>query len=112
MKIELKIGREKKKIEVHKVSFLGKISGLMFRTHKTRNLLFSFNSDGKRALHSWFVFFPFLVLWTDKNYNVQEFRMVKPFSTIVLPKKSFRNVIELPLNNKNEMLIRFIRGKI
>lgn len=111
MKIEVKFGNKKRKIELHKVSWLGKFSGLMFHSRNTRNLLFSFGSDGKRAMHSMFVFFPYLSLWLDKNMKVMEWRAISPFSTIILPKKPFRNVIEIPFNDRNKKIIEFIVGR-
>ena len=91
-------------------SFFGKISGLMFRTRDTKNVLFSFDKDVYLTLHSWFVFFPFLCIWLDERKNVIDVQMVMPFSTVVLPSGNFRHVIELPFNDGNEEIIHNLVG--
>lgn len=86
----------------------------MFRTQSTENLLFSFSEDTDTEFHSFFVFFPFLMLWLDEKNIVIEWRIVMPFSTVKAPKRKFRNVVEIPCNLKNEKIIKIFvgRGKI
>jgi uncharacterized membrane protein (UPF0127 family) len=98
-------------IPVKEAGVFGKLRGLMFRTRKTCNLLFNFGASGRRAIHSCFVFFPFLALWLDKNNDIIEFKVVNPFRLHVLPKKEFKTLIELPINLKNRRIINFIVGK-
>jgi uncharacterized membrane protein (UPF0127 family) len=98
-------------VKVKRVSELGKISGLMFRTKKTKNLLFDFSKNIRLSIHSFFVFFKFLIIWLDKDNKVQEYRIVRPFTVAVLPKETFRKFIELPLNRENKSIIDFFVDK-
>ena len=94
-----------------KVSEIGKITGLMFRSRSTKNLFFDFKKSSRIKLYSIFVFFPFLVLWLNKKNNVVDFRIVNPFSLSVYTKKRFFSLIEIPLNEKNEKIVKFFVGK-
>ncbi|MFH1365099.1 MAG: hypothetical protein ABIH28_00755, partial [archaeon] len=63
----MKIGLSKNKkinIEVVRCNFFQMFRGLMFtRKEKARVLLFDFKKPVKIAIHSYFVFFPFLAVW-------------------------------------------------
>jgi len=98
-------------IPVKKVSFFGKFSGLMFRTKETGNLLFDFRRDVEFSLHSFFVFFDFLVLWLDENNKVVDFRVAKPFLFSIRTKKPFRRILEIPINRKNSKIVSFFVGE-
>lgn len=80
-----------------KVKGIEKIIGLMFKRRHTDPLIFEFNKDVRTSIHSLFVFFPFKVIWYDKDDNVIEERIVKPFRLFIRPKKAFRRFIEVPL---------------
>jgi len=73
-----------------------KFTGLMFRTRKTKPLLFEFKKDTRMAIHSFFVFFPFKAIWLDKENRIIEQRTVKPFTFCARPRKAFRKLIEIP----------------
>lgn len=88
-------------------NFLTRVSGLMFRTSKTENLLFDFGREGRHAIHSFFVFFSFLAVWLDKENKVVECKMVKPFCSYVLPSKPFRKLVEIPINRKNNKILSY-----
>ena len=75
---------------------LRKMTGLMFRTRKTKPLVFEFKNDVHLAIHSFFVFFDFRAIWLDADNKIIEQRTVKPFSISVKPKKPFRKLIEIP----------------
>lgn len=109
----MKIYYKNKSIEVSvkKVSEIGKISGLMFKSRNTDCLLFLNKRDSRMAIHSWFVFFDFLAVWLDENNKVIEFRRVKPYTFLVKPEKKFRKLIEIPMNSKNRRIIEFLVGK-
>lgn len=109
----MKIYFKKKPIslQVKEVGLWGKFSGLMFRPRTTRNLLFNFAPWEIPTIHSFFVFFPFLALWLDKNNNVLERHLVKPFTPAVSPKKSPSKLVEIPLNEKNLKIINFFVDK-
>lgn len=98
-------------LDVVKIGFLRKGFGLMFRTKNTKNLLFDFRKDGKVGIHSWFVFFPFLIVWLNKENKVVGTEIVKPFRNFVSSKKIFRKFIEVPINSKNQEIMDFFDDK-
>ncbi|MEM3074643.1 MAG: hypothetical protein QW727_01740 [Candidatus Pacearchaeota archaeon] len=79
--------------------------GLMFR-RKNKSPVFLFNS--KSSLHSFFVFFPFLVLWLDKKNNVADFKIVYPFLPYINTKKEYKRILEIPISKKNYNLVKII----
>ncbi|MBM3232806.1 DUF192 domain-containing protein [Candidatus Pacearchaeota archaeon] len=109
MIIDITISKNNRKISfpVHRVSILGKITGLMFRTRNTRNLLFEFTRPVKLSIHSWFVFFPFLIVWTDKKNNVIGQKVVLPFTTAIAPLRPFSKAIEVPFSRRNKDILDF-----
>lgn len=103
---------KKVSIKVKKVSELGKISGLMFHRKETQNLLFHFQGKSVSiAIHSWFVFFPFLAVWLDSRQRVIEYKIVKPFTCIIRPSKPFKSLVEIPLNKRNRRVVKTLVGK-
>src|SRR3989344_4382742 len=91
--------RRKFSVEAVKTGFFRRGLGLMFRTSRTKNLLFNISSESaSRLLTAWFVFFPFLVLWINGN-KVVDFRFVQPFEAFIDTTKGFSSIIELPLNS-------------
>jgi uncharacterized membrane protein (UPF0127 family) len=98
-------------VSVEKTDFFGKIHGLMFRTSKTNSLLFEFKQKESYAIHSFFVFFPFLALWLDEKNNVKEYNFVKPFTFLIKPQTPPRKLIEIPLNEKNNRIIKLFVDK-
>lgn len=101
-------------LRAKKVYFLGRIRGLMFKNDKTEALLFDFSKECREPIHSLFVFFPFLALWLNKRNEILEYKVVRPFTFFVRPKKSFYRLIEIPINteqiDKNE-LVDLLVGK-
>ena len=81
MKDFLVVIKNKKKIilSVKETGFFSRGIGLMFRSFKTKNLLFSFKKDVGLSITSFFVFFKFLASWLDDKNNVLEFKVVRPF---------------------------------
>ena len=63
-------------ISVTKVSVIVKFTGLMFRTSDTDNLLFEFGKFENTAIHSFFVFFPFVAVWLDSKGKVVGIKIV------------------------------------
>lgn len=108
--VKIIIGCKGKKISVkaRKLNLLGMTRGLMFRSKETENLLFN-NFSG--AIHSFFVFFPFLGVWLNKNNKVVHTEIVKPFTFCAKPKKQFAKLIEIPLNKRNLSIIKILVGK-
>ncbi len=107
----IKYDNKKINIPIKKVLFFGKISGLMFKNKETKNLLFEFKKETTMKIHSFFVFFPFLAIWTNQKNEVVEFKFVKPFNPVIKSKKPFQKLIEVPLNSKNKKIIDYFVGK-
>lgn len=99
------------KISVKKVSSLGKITGLMFKTKNTKNLLFEFEKSTHMAIHSCFVFFDFLAVWVDGKNKILEYKIVRPFTACVRPRREFRKLVEIPLNERNRKVVKLIVGR-
>jgi len=98
-------------LEARECSFLRKGFGLMFRTNKTDNLIFSFPRNINSSLTSWFVFFPFLAIWLNSEGKIISLRVINPFTLTIKSEKKFRKVLEIPLNRDNMALVRFLVGK-
>lgn len=113
MKIKIGFGKNKILVNARKLSLVKQAAGLMFRTRECDNLLF--DRGGRWVIHSIFVFFPFLAVWLDEGNNVVEWKVVKPFTFSVLPRNDFAKLVEIPINKKNEGVIRFLsteKGKV
>jgi len=78
----------------------------MFRSKECDNLLFG----EAKAIHSWFVFFPFLAVWLDSNNEVMASEVVRPFTMRVLPRKGSSKLIEIPINKRNHEILEFLVG--
>ena len=91
-------------VDVRQVGVFGKIRGLMFRSKDCDNLLFW----EAKAIHSWFVFFPFLAVWLDSGNRVVASEVVRPFRMRVLPKKGSSKLIEIPINERNREIVEFL----
>lgn len=78
-------------------SILFKAMGLMFSGNiKDFGLVFVFNSEARRSLHNFFVFFPTDILFLDKSRRIVEIKEnFKPF-TVYFPRKKSQYVVELP----------------
>ncbi len=97
------------RVPAREVSFFS--MGLIFRTRNTKNLWFKRIPEGNFSLTSFFVFFPFLVLWLDKKKKVVDLRIAGPFQARINTKKRFSSVIEIPINKQNKKIIKFFVGK-
>jgi uncharacterized membrane protein (UPF0127 family) len=103
--MKIHINKKSFSLEVKKLGFFGKFSGLMFKSKETKNLLFEFHPTELCTIHSFFVFFPFLALWLDKNNRVLEWHFITPFTLAITPKKRPAKLVEIPLNKKTKTLI-------
>ena len=98
-------------VECKRVSFLGRMFGLMFKSRNTHNLIFDFNRSVKLSFHSYFVFFSFLIIFLDGNNKVLYKKTVEPFTLGIKPREEYSRVIEIPLNLKNKTIIELLVGK-
>jgi uncharacterized membrane protein (UPF0127 family) len=88
------------------VSILGSVKGLMFsRRNNASALLFEFSKPSMYAIHSLFVFFPFIAIWIDKNDRVLEWKLVRPWTFNVKCNYKFSRLIEIPINNKYKNVV-------
>jgi len=100
-KIVLRSGNRKVSLKAHVVKGFQRCIGLMFsRREKAKILLFKFRKPVRMAIHSLFVFYPFLAIWINSNGKIIEKKIVYPFSWYVCPKKKFISLVEIPLNRK------------
>jgi len=96
-------------IDVEKVPKHKHWLGLMFsRRQKAKNLLFEFQKPTKLKIHSFFVFFPFIAIWLDKNNKIIQIKKINPFKLSIEPKKPFLKLIEIPINQKNQEIVGFL----
>ncbi len=105
MNILVKYKGKRLNINVKKLGKFSKGIGLMFKNKNSENLLFEFERDINISIHSFFVFFPFLVVWLDSKNKVLEYKIVKPFSFYVNARNSFRKFVEIPLNKNNKEIV-------
>lgn len=95
------INKSNNKIIVSKSKVSGSIFfkalGLMFSGGiRDFGLVFVFNSEARRSLHNFFVFFPTDILFLDKSRRIVEIKEnFKPF-TVYIPRKKSQYVVELP----------------
>jgi uncharacterized membrane protein (UPF0127 family) len=110
--MEINLRKKKIKIDLKTCNYFEKFSGLMFtRREKAKALLFDFKKSVRTAIHSYFVFFPFVAIWLDKENKVIEIKIVKPFIPIIRPKKFFYKLVEIPINKNYEEIIKVIVDK-
>ena len=89
---------------IKKAGIFLKFRGLMFRNIEKSPILMFENCNSK-AIHSYFVFFPFLVLWLNDKNSVVEWKIVKPFSVYEKSNKDFSKIIEIPINKCHKKLL-------
>jgi len=77
-------------------------AGLMFTSRKkAKPLLFNFKNPNE-SIHSLFVFFPFIAIWLNKNKEVLDLKVIKPFKFNIKPTEEYEYLIEIPLNASEE----------
>lgn len=107
--MRVKINKDFFDIDARVCSELGKAKGLMFvRREKARALIFDFPDKTRLAIHSLFVFFPFVSVWLDDKSRIVSIKEVKPFLFSVRPEKPFLRLIEIPLNKKYKEIAKKI----
>lgn len=101
MLIDLKYKNKKININVKRSNLFQMVKGLMFtRREKARALLlFDFKKPRRMKIHSFFCA-KFLAVWLDKKNNIIEKRIVHSFNPLILPKRKFSRLVEIPCNSK------------
>lgn len=108
-KISFKYHGRKVKLDVKPVNVLVRILGLMFKSQENAEaLLFEFRKPAKISIHSFFVFFPFIAVWLDKNNKVIDVKKVEPFTFSLSPAREFIKLIEIPVNKKYSNTLKII----
>lgn len=99
-------------VNVKKCNLFEMGRGLTFRRReKAPALLFNQWRRGSMALTAFFVFFPFFVLWVDKENNILEIKKVKPFTSMIDSKTNYVKIVEIPINLKYLEIIRILVGR-
>jgi uncharacterized membrane protein (UPF0127 family) len=92
-------------------NFLQKFVGLMFsRREKAKILLFKFGKKGKIAIHSLFVFYPFVAVWLDEKNRVVDLKIVKSFLPYISHKNKADKLIEVPISKKYDDILTLLVG--
>ena len=111
MKLAFKHKNRKINLDVKRCNLFWIVKGLMFsRQEKAMALLlFDFKKPRKMKIHSFFC--PkFLAVWLDEKNNIIEKRIVYPFTFLILPKKKFSRLIEIPVSKKYEKIIKILEN--
>jgi uncharacterized membrane protein (UPF0127 family) len=109
--INFNYGNKKIELKALKVPWWFEGIGLMFsRRKKARALIFDLKKERKFSIHSWFVFFPFVAIWLDENKKVVDIQKVNSFKFGVLPSRNFRYLIEVPINESYDEVLKIIDG--
>jgi uncharacterized membrane protein (UPF0127 family) len=110
-KILLSYKDKKFEINLKFCNWFEKFSGLMFtQREKAKALLFDFKKPKKIAIHSCFVFFPFIALWLDDKNRIVNLKLVRPFTFFIFPKKHFSKLIEIPFNKRYQKIVKLLVG--
>ena len=98
-------------LDVKKCNSLHRFIGLMFvRREKADALLFDFKKPCRQAIHSFFVFFSFFAVWLDSKGKIIETRKVKPFVPFISIKKSYSQLVEIPISKKYSKIVKLLVG--
>ena len=104
-------GRRKLNLEVFECNFFEKGIGLMFSREKNAKILaFISKKRCHLSIHSFFVFFPFIAVWTDDKNKILCWKKVYPFTFCVSPPElGFFKLIEIPMTKKYSKKIKFFK---
>lgn len=103
MKAKIKFKGKEIVIEpIKKVSGLGMVRGLMFRSEDTGALLFEF-SKGRHAIHSFFCK-PFLAVWLNEG-KIVDYKLISSRKASIKPSSDFDKLIEIPFSDRYKSII-------
>lgn len=101
------------KLNLKVCNFFERFSGLMFcRRKNAKALLFDFKKPTRVRLHSFFVFFPFLVIWLDDQNKVVDVEFVNSLRSSIFCRKPFSKIIEIPFNEKYKKIVSLVGRKV
>ena len=110
MKAKLKFkGRIIEIQNIKKVSYIGKITGLMFKKKETNALLFEFSKPVRKGIHSFFCK-DFLAIWLN-NGKIVEYKFIDKWQFSIKPRENFDKLIEIPINKKYREVIEALITK-
>lgn len=110
-KIKLSYGKKSFELNLKLCRGFNKLRGLMFtRRERAKALLFEFKRPMNITIHSLFVFFPFVIIWLNTGDKIIDFKIIKPFSFFVSQKRPFSKIIEIPVNNKYQKMVKLLVG--
>ncbi len=110
--VNLSLRGKRIRVSARTLTSLGKISGLMGTPlERAEILLFSFSKPTRRAIHSFFVRFPFVAVWCDEHFRVLEVRKVTPWKLSVTPSRRFSHLLEIPVTPKYRRILSSLVGK-
>ena len=77
-------------------SIFGKTRGFMFRFKTKKSKLFVFEEEKPVRIHMFFVFFPLIIIWLDRQKNILEFKIARPSKFNESHKGKY--ILEVPLD--------------
>lgn len=103
--------RKKLNLKVFECNFFEQGIGLMFSRRKNAKiLLFRFKKPAHLSIHSFFVFFPFIAVWTDDKNRILSWKKVSPFTFHVSPPvQGFCNLVEIPVTEEYSKQVKFFK---
>jgi len=98
-------------LEVFECNFFEQGRGLIFSRRKNAKiLLFRFKKLSHLSIHSFFVFFPFIAVWTDDKNRILSWKKVSPFTFHISPPSSgFYSLIEIPVTKEYSKQVNFFK---
>lgn len=111
-RVRLKYKNQKFNLNLEICSGFCRFKGLMFsRRQNAKALLFEQKKMTKQAIHSLFVFFPFVAVWLDDKNKIINYEVVRPFKFYIVPEEKYKRLIEIPLNKKYFRVIELFSDK-
>ena len=105
--MEIAITRNKKSV-VKKAklcnNMLTRLVGLMFSKPQAAVITSPFESIVSTTIHTFFMRFPIDAIWLNKELEVVDVRKnIKPYRTMVAPKKKAMYILEMPTAKNNPL---------
>lgn len=110
-KVGFKHKNKRINLKVNEYNIFQRFIGLMFsRREKAEALLFEFKNKTRIHIHSFFVFYDFVAIWLDEKDKIIKISVVKPFTPTLRPEKSFKKIIEIPINKNYSKVVKLLVG--